>query len=329
MDKSALTPVQRQASTLGQQIQRADVAASGQAELNKNQAQQFATETGGLLDTGMKGIYNVDASGKATGQVGTALANAQQAETTRQELLGKLQAAGTDSSVAGLSKLQQLLQEGGVNQTDMQKVFGNQDFKQTESDLQNALGNVYNAYTSTVGGSFSPGPQYFQYGGQNYMNRNLSDILAGSGNFGSKEVQSTLAQYNALANKSLLAKQMQAGLYGESTGFSPEGGSFQRYRSNAEGKLGDIAPSLLKSILAKSSAVGSINPTAQGVATDAQIANYNALNKLMGKTSSNLQTRVAQQNLGKDIVDANGNPVYAAGLGPYQAGKIGFDPNQL
>ena len=57
-NQAAMVGAQRQAGQLGSQIERANLAASGQAELNKNQAQQFADQTKGMLNTNQKEIDN-------------------------------------------------------------------------------------------------------------------------------------------------------------------------------------------------------------------------------------------------------------------------------
>jgi len=86
MDKSKITPLQRQGQSLGQDINRANIAATGTAQLYKNQAQQFGNETNDKLNTALTGLDTV-----AQGQFKSAQDTENARKTQLQQLTNTLQ----------------------------------------------------------------------------------------------------------------------------------------------------------------------------------------------------------------------------------------------
>jgi hypothetical protein len=294
MDRSALTPIQRQAANLSGNINRADLAATGQAQAYKNQAQQFADQTKGLLNNGMSGIDNT-----IQGQLKTA----QDAEVARQANLANIQGI-TGTGITGLSQLQQAMQNANIDPTQLKQVFGTGNIQDTYNQLntarQGALNTVYNV------------PEWAQ--GAMYHTGALANSLSAAGHAAFDPYAS---QINQLSGQGVIGQKL-ANL--NNSGFN----------------LGDISsyqPGILNNILANSQNAQGIN--AQGVASNDQIGNYNALNKLMGGSqTSPYQARVQSidPNTGLPMFTTNpdgskGQPIY--NTQQYQAGTIGFDPTKL
>lgn len=137
MDRSKLTPVARQAQGLGQEIQRADLAASGQAQLFKNQAEQFGIETKSALQNAMGGLDSVAAQ---------QLAAAQAAEADRVAKLQTIQKFATDSASRGstnaasqLDNLSNVLKGQGISDDQIAQLLGTGNFTQKQTQYDAAL----------------------------------------------------------------------------------------------------------------------------------------------------------------------------------------------
>lgn len=323
MDRSKLTPVARQAQGLGQEIQRADLAASGQAELNKNLAQQFAKETEAKLLGGLGGIET-----EVKGQLTAAEAREKQRQDAIRQMEDinrgfsyKRDASGNVqydekgqplkditmnlSNFEKLSKMEELLR-GKTSEEDLKKVFGS-GAAQTKKQMQDSLNNLYSAYVRQVGGAYSPGDllQKWDSAGTKYLNRNIAGTIEGLYGFAKPENEA----FQKSATESILAGRLKAGILGD-TAYDAYGGKYN-IRPDIEGKLGQLPTNLLQSLLQKSALTQNQvqHLTEQGVASEQQRANYEALNKLLGKTPSESK--------------------YKKGEEKYQEGKLVFDPTQL
>jgi hypothetical protein len=188
MNRSALTPVARQASTLGNVINQADLAASGQAQSYQNQAQNFANETKNLVNQNMSGI-DTTIQGQYTA--------AQNAEKARQAAIGQIQSfasnstpltALTDAQIAAnktnpnafvvtkdangnpvvkdqygnvqtttvqtgdqyaqMDQLQNLLKTTGVDNSTLSALFGQGNLSQANTNLQDTLNSAKQTATT-------------------------------------------------------------------------------------------------------------------------------------------------------------------------------------
>jgi hypothetical protein len=334
MDRSKLTPVARQAQGLGQEITRADLAASGQAELNKNLAQRFGQETQEKLTEGMGGIDTA-----IQGQLTTAQAQEkdrldriQSIQEFAQNKRVKMDSTGNpvtdvygniqyDTNIRGdgdqfsqADRLKSLLTEKGAQQAELEQLFGTSNISESErgrasratdaerlgyvnllkqdydpsrggvtEDLLNKVrtGTVGNSYFENVG---DVGQDGFISGGkvQPYLDwlkqTNVGNLYGNSVQPLVDVENERFVKETGLAGKSLL------------------GGSQDTFYSN-------LAKTLSNSQSAKGLTEG-------GLATESQRANYEALNKLLGKSTTDSKYR-------KD------DPT------KYEAGKFLLNPEQL
>jgi hypothetical protein len=302
MDRSKLTPVSRQAQGLGQEINRAELAASGTAELNKNLAQSFGDETKTKLNTG---LTTIDTS--VSGQ----LAAAQKAEEDRIAAVREIEAVNRTggSSIDKLSKMEALLR-GKTDEANINKVFGTVGATQQRTNVQNALNDLYGAYAAQRSAQgVNPGALLQTYDARNntnFLNQNIVGTIEGSYGFAPTEA----AKYRNVGENSILAEKLKAGIMGNTT-YLPYNGQRYQTGSNIDSKIGNLPASLVQSLLQKSLADenSAKNVTAQGVASESQRANYEALNKL-------LQRQATDNKYNKDA-------------DKYSAGNILFDPTQV
>jgi len=302
LDKSALTPVQRQASALGQDIQRANLAASGQAELNKNLAQRFGQETQERLTSGLGGIETT-----VQGQ----LTAAQAAEKQRQNVLRDIMFYGSGSREAldasgnpiidktsgnvvresysdidggtGLDRalqLKQILATSGINDQSLSGLFGS-------STNFNALPKIEQDLFTSRGGA----------GGMEMVRQKLTT----SDPYAAAPYTSQRAAYNkALSEAGKLGQAYSGDVYSNVMG-GAQGGA-----------MGDFLNRIAQSVQTRSgSQEGGVEGlTEQGLASEQQRANYEALNKLLGRTTSESKYRVDDPT-------------------KYRAGKILINPEQI
>lgn len=175
MNRSALTPVARQAVSLGGNINRANLAASGQAELLKNQAAQFGTDTQAQLNAGLTGIDTA-----VQGQ----LTAAQAVEKDRQQKIQAIQNFANNK----------VARTGDLTAEDI--AAGNK---------KDASGNIIDQYGNTVtdtsvnarGGSD-------QYGQIDYLQKLLASQGAQSG-----ELNQLFGQGNAVGGAATLSTTQQ------------------------------------------------------------------------------------------------------------------------
>lgn len=270
MDRSKLTPVARQAGTLGQQINRADLAASGQAEANKNLAQQFAKETQERLTGSMGGIETA-----VQGQ----LASAQQAEKDRIAAMNEIIYASQGfkptfdaqgNAVIDPTTGKQVTEK--IDNSDLFKTFdslrgkigqtGGEDFTKKlfgSEDQYSKLKNVY-----SLAKDYSPSSR-------------LDSAQAKAFN--------ELSQF-AIGKTPEERAAMGQGYIGDVLSDTAR----QNLSSSTFGGLGSTGGDLLKRIsdstkeaLSRNAAEGL---TEQGVASEQQRASYEALNKLLGRTAA-------------------------------------------
>jgi len=295
-NQAAMVGAQRQAGQLGSQIERANLAASGQAELNKNQAQQFADQTKGMLNTNLTRIDN-----SVQGQ----LEKAQTGEVTRQKNLADIQGIRS-GDIAGLSQMRQKLIDSGVDPTKVSQIFG-ADPNATYSNLQK-LTNTGLAQTWN----------------DPYAYNDLLNGKLGGWSTVSNAARNTANQINSLTNQDILSRNLVEGL---KAGTRNQWGSFTTTSGNLNTNLPSLSQNIIANLMGNQQQATGLSK--QGIASTAQIQNYNALNKLLGGTqTSQYQERVvAKDNLGRDMKDAQGNPIYTTPI--YQAGKLDIDPTKF
>ncbi len=326
--QDSMRGVQRQVGTLGSEINRTNLAASGKAEQLKGQSKQFAEQTKGLLNTGLTEIDKT-----VEGQ----LKAAQAVEIARQDKLKQLQGI-TDTGLTGLSTLQKTLKDVGIDESQVNQLLGTTDVQETNNRLEALKRKAFDDYTQNgsrrwqqlVGAGFEGEPHYVAnryYEGDVYnalVNKDYS--LRGDGIVdGSNEdlIKPSQEQLSSFKNESVLSK-----LLGN---LSLNGGYSTPIYTGAI-KSGDASPlqsQIMNSILANSDQAGAADPTKQSIASDAQIANYNNLAKLMGTQDNSIyQARTPEvDSLGRPVLDAQGNQVMKNAS--YTPGKIGLDVEQI
>lgn len=318
MNRQALTPIARQAQGLGQEISRADLAASGEAELNKNLAQQFAKETQEKLTGSMGGIET---------DVQKRLAEAQLAEGTRQANIAKIQKFQQDAASRGggdtysqMQNLQKMLRESGANPEEIAKVLGTADFTKAgavrSADLARKEAYKDIAIKPLLGKRGESGwTMGAGYGG-------LGDLSGTT----EQQAQERINQWNQMT-----AKYGPGAFYGAGEIADPQiRAQIARAQSQIESGLGGLASKkfgaetgqagqailggtqeqFYKDLATRlASAPGAQNLTEQGLASAQQRASYEALNKLLGRTSSEAKYKTVQQQIdpltGKPIEDTS------------------------
>lgn len=297
LDRSKLTPVARQAQGLGQEIQRADLAASGQAELNKNLAQQFAKETQEKLNAGLGGIDKA---------IQEQLTPAQQLE---QDRLARIQAVqdfaagktakkdaqgnvikdqygnvvydtvntrGTTNQYAQGNNLKELLKQKGLQQSELDQLFGSGDATQVQSQLESAaaqrssLQNQINALQSR----YDSAP--YDYASESFV-RSAQKTLQ-------NQMNALRAQMGSIQGPDY----SNLGIYGNAL---------------QAGKQEDFIQNIARSLANSQQAQGL---TEAGVASAQQRASYEALSKLLGKAPSETKYRVddpTKYEQGKFLID--------------------------
>lgn len=273
LDKSALTPIQRQSAGLGQEINKANLGAQGQAQLYRNQAQQFGKETTDQL-TGALGSLNSEVQNQFTqAQAAEAdrLARIQNVQdfannrVTKKDANGKAltdvygnviydttaQARGTGDTYDQLNTLSSLLSSNGANQEELSKLFGSGGFegiRAGEAALQGqrdallpALRRAQDEATWT------------------YDNERMTQTNQKNARNEAKRIQDQINSIKINPNEYL-----SRGLAGEAL-----------QKGNTEGLYGSLAASLANS-------KNATNLTEEGVASDEIRNNYTALQKLMG-----------------------------------------------
>ena len=323
MDKSKLQPVARQASGLGQQLNQANVAAQGQAQTLKNQAQQFGQQTNEMLQSGLQ---NIDTGVQAQ------LKAAQDAETARQNTLRTIEAInrgygytyddsgkiktdekgnvikGTDySALDSFGKMKEIENQlrGKITDEELNKLFGSTGVDTTKQANIDAFNNIYNTIKQQNYG-YNVGNQYQQWApGVNYLNRVMSTAMTGQDQ-GNQAVNKSVGDYNNLDNN-LLSAAIKKGLMGTPT--NQYGQTFYVGAGNPSAQTGNISSSIMNSLLQKSALDqnSAKNITDVGVASDAARKNYETLTKLLGKTASEskYRTDADKYQQGKLILDAD------------------------
>lgn len=327
MDKSKLQPVARQASGLGQQLNQANVAAQGQAETLKNQAKQFGQQTNEMLQSGLSGID--------TG-VQSQLKAAQDAENARQASLRtiqdinrgysyKLDANGKpiqddkgnyvkDVDYSTMSDAQKLAQmegalKGKISDDELFKVFGSKGADATRQETIDKFNNIYNVLSKQNYG-YNIGNQYQKWDNNtNYLNRVMSQALTDAGNYNTspQSVKEAIDAYKGLEDN-VYTSALKKGLMGNAT--NQYGQTFYVAAGDPNRQISSIPQTVLNSLLQKSALEQNQakNLTDTGVASDAARANYEVLNRLLGKTASESKYRTDEANKyqqGKLVLDAD------------------------
>lgn len=334
MDKSKLTPIARQAQGLGQQISRADLAASGQAELQKNLAKQFGQETQEKLTAGMGGIET---------DVQKRLAEANLAEGTRQAKIQAVQQFQQDASKRGggntygqLDYLKNLLSSQGADTGEIGKLFGGTSATTAESQRQKSLSEIdqiaKNRAAASRIGSVATSP----YGKINFTDPSLQSKYetVSYDDMGTRILGTDLGRLSSDVYSGKLSPDVLKGINAGINYRDPEtgmeaSGNFsgslfdlgnQEYKGQLPflqpqtsaanesfyGSLGQAGQSLrtgsqeqfykdLATRLANSQ--GAQNLTEQGLASTQQRASYEALNKLLGRTPSESKYKTVQQQI--------------------------------
>lgn len=343
LDRSALTPLQRQASALGQNINKANLAAQGQAQLLRNQAEQFGVETKSSLQNAMTGLDSVAAQ---------QLATAQKAEADRVAKLQAIQKFATDSSSRGATdaaaqfdNLSNVLKGQGISDDEITKLLGGGNFAQKQSQYntalsaaenqrkQSALNHALYSVTSNSSQSLSgiddsyysevPSGSYDTWG-QPIMTRALnkeklvSDVQSGKLNPANLGIIQARDGYDnssydtgeTLSNlASNYAKQAEFTNPYNATKAAQDaqfyGTTGLAGQALQSGKQEDFYKNLAASLNANST--NALGLTAQGVASEPLRNNYAALSKLLGTADTNQY----------------------AGQPTYQAGNLGLNSEQI
>lgn len=306
LDKSKLIPLQRQSQGLGQQINNANTAAQGTAQLYKNQAQQFGNETMDQLTGARSGI---------SAQVDTDVTNAQAAEVARVQQykslkdlfttkesapaaraqfgevsgIEVLQVSPQDKLNQGLSKLQQL---GALTPEQIAKITGDRSKATGFTDFANQINSANSAIS---GGSVSQAQvdQLKNTFGRFGKQGDIAEKYASIG--GISEQAENPGQFNVNYNKGLaneLYKYLQEQAR-QSTGYADraktQGLDFQKMFND------------------RINSTDAVNLTRTGVANEAQAGNINALDTLAGKSGSSLEFQKSRElaKLGKTGFDVD------------------------
>lgn len=319
MDKSKLVPVQRQASTLGQQVNRADLAASGQAELYKNQARQFADETQSQLN---QGLTSIDTS------VQKQLADAQSAEARRQASVKAIQDAATnkqkftdDLVVQNSNDIQNMYGTDQYGYGDvLKKQYGNTANLQSLDALYNQLktAGADSAELSSIFGSKGGtlADTHRQYAQSDMAlseaQKALEFAKGSSGEYNGKTAaeyqndinQLSSARTSAMSDKGLIGEMInKAGL----ASFQNNAPVNLRTQGVNEADFDPIYTNIANAVKNSNKAT---NLTAQGIASQSQRANYEALTRLIGKQAADAKYRTSDP-------------------AQYQAGNLTLDPASI
>ncbi len=300
MDKSKLTPIARQAQGLGQQISRADLAASGQAELQKNLAKQFAQETQEKLTAGMGGIDTAVQGQLAAAQAQEKdrIAKIAAVQAFAANKTPKLDASGnpvldqygnvqydTTAKVRGdgdryaqTDYLKNLLSGQGAQQAELKQLFG------TRSATE--AGRAYNQELSKTGKYEQAGAIVNTPGDERTQVKQAAQLLGIPirYDFGSND-------YVMLGTKQKVKDMVASG--GRSDVISAANTELSRGTGLAgQSLLGGgqegFYQTLAKTLGGSTAAQGL---TEGGLASEKQRASYEALNRLMGKTASESKYR--------------------------------------
>lgn len=300
MDRSKLTPITRQAQGLGQDINKQNLAASGTAELYKNQSQDFANKTKGQLGTAQTGINTT---------VDTALASARTQEGIRQDLLKKL-TDPANTGVTGLSNIYNTLQTSGlVDPSKLNSVFG--------ADPSSVYSTLQNQYNSLKGATYN-------------ANDWAKGLITGTGGFdryGNAPAQALAKQFRDTANSTALGKSILATI----PGYQGASGD-QRLNSQAPDLTAGSDPLIQKLLTSiKANSTGNLDTLSKSaIASDAQIHNFNVLQKLMGNsepTDYTERTQMTDPNTGRLMTNPDNSPMYNSPI--YKKGTIDFDPTKF
>lgn len=320
MNRSALTPVQRQASGLGQQINRADLAASGQAELAKSQAQKFGEETGEQLTAGMTGI-DTSITGK-----GGSLEKAMEVEKNRQNILRDIMYYGTGS--------REQLDEAGKQVLDptslkaLRESYGDVDEGRSGLDRANQLrSTLLSGQINSEALDPLFGTQVGAGANQNYVDysklQNPETDLWNRIYFGAGKAEMVLPrirskltsndQFIAIPGAERNAYQKALTETGK-MGQAYNADSFMNTQQGSQsGAINDLLTRIAQSTQSATQARGNVEGlTAEGVASAQQRSNYGALAQL-------LKGKGAEESAKYRISDPS----------QYKAGKILIDPNQI
>lgn len=326
LNRQALTPVTRQASGLTQQITKAEQAATGQAQLQKNLAEQFAKETQEKLGGALTGIE--------TG-VQQQLTAAQEAEKQRQANIQAIQnfaanrvpkldeagnvvkdqygnvvydtaaqARGSADQFQQIDYLKNILTQQGAQAEELEKLFGKSGGAEAQSVIQKRTQaqsdlNAYQNAAKLVEEAKHRTSPYWQ-GEVAKARRTMESIAPKYGISAGADLDTIYSgsNYNpAQASSkvgSFITSIQQPYIQGAGVlGQAVVGGQQEDFYKN-------LAAALANAPQAQ-------NLTEQGVASAAQRANYEALAKLMGQTT----------------------PKYTTGAEQYQAGKFLLNPDQI
>lgn len=306
MDKSQLTPVQRQASALSGDINRANLAASGQAELNKNLAQRFGEETKGQLNTGMSGIDDA---------VQKKLAEYSLAEGDRQAKISSIQQFQQDASKRGAGNvygqtdtLRNLLANQGADSSQLSQLFGKGNATDVESQV-GGLSQKSNAEVAALNSIFNP--NNYGFGNQSgYADREDSQRLSRNLRNNAALIQKLGISENSILNKAK-GNTWYRDIFGNAA--APILRADQTKVYNTLGSAGQALQSgtqeqFYKDLYTRlSNSQGAQNLTDEGVIDSQQRNNYESLSKLLGEPSSKYKTITPRIDplTGKEMADTS------------------------
>ena len=301
MDRSGLKQVGREAQTLGSDVNRANLAAQGQAQALKGQAAQFGQETTGKLQGALTGLDT-----EAQGQLAAAqaaenqrLANTQAIQDFASGKIAKKDASGNvmkdaygntiydtvdarggTTGAGQLDYLSNLVKQSGANEAEFQQLFGKGGFAEATA--------AADAIKQQASAQFQPDIDKFTQLKES-MERNHPDYAR------SQSYRNTVKQLNdAVARRNAMLAQIPnvaegRGIAGQALSAGQQEALFKN----------------LASTVANSGAAQ--NLTQQGVASQPLRSNYAALAQLLGTPDINPYTSTDQ----------------------YQAGQVLLNPDQL
>lgn len=163
MDRSGLKQVGREAQTLGSDVNRANLAAQGQAQALKGQAAQFGQETTEKLQGALTGLDTAAQEQLTAAQASEndrlariqaiqdfaagKVAKKDEAGNTLKDQYGNIlydtvNPRGTTDSAGQLDYLKNLLSSQGVDQTEIDSLLGAGNFTQGQSQYNQQIGNI-------------------------------------------------------------------------------------------------------------------------------------------------------------------------------------------
>lgn len=188
MDRSGLRQVGREAQSLGSDVNRANLAAQGQAKALAGQAAQFGQETTGKLQGALTGL-DAEAMKQLESAQGVETARQAQLEQLQRTLQGnqvaKLDAngtpvldengnpvyetrlTGTTDPYARIDEISKLLKDQGlVNQNQYEALFGKGTFSENKSAYDKQLADIQKQRVlDTIAGTAAYAPGVFVGGG--------------------------------------------------------------------------------------------------------------------------------------------------------------------